>query len=498
METDDPFASVAALCHISSSQEEHLRRCRFAGEPEDEPFFSGESSDIPVASTEIMIVSPPESPEENQDDDNIPRDNDVFITPPEESTLAASQEEQQQTVAVDNRDDPADEGVANNEKIAAVDGNCADDLRAVDLGRDTDLGFSAGVELTDRIAIDSGSLSSPVVDRAHEDDVIGCESLNTWIMNRELASSDDLRESLLITPKTADKNVGSLTTELCLGSETEKTLARVKKLKSSSKKSKILDENLVLETSKNTLDTETENLGEIVDSSGLEGFSPSNCLKSLRNHQIEEVDGGDREFHGDNSAKRKFDFNTEALESNFEENIAVLEISEGRIEGGNEEIEDDEANRPCNISERFSDAKFPEKQNDIKAKNIDDIDKFRYVGPMGAKRSLNAKFSEKQNDDEAKNIDDIDKFRYANTVGANSLEKQRDVRARHALPKSLCRNNANVGGEAVHDVVLCSRNFKEVTILDVLNILPEDYNYDPSLANVSVLEAAKRRGINFP
>ncbi|KAF2282736.1 hypothetical protein GH714_043572 [Hevea brasiliensis] len=372
METDDPFAPVAALCHISSSQEEHLRRCRFAGEPEDEPFFSGESSDIPVASTEIMIVSPPESPEENQDDDNIHRDNDVFITPPEESTLAASQEEQQQTVAVDNRDDPADEGVVNNEEIGP------------------------------------------------------------WM------------------------------------------------------------------TSKNTLDTETENLGEIVDSSGSEGFSPSKCLKSLRNHQIEEFEGGDREFHGDNSAKRKLDFNTEALESNFEENIAALEISEGRIEGGNEEIEDDEANRPCIISERFSDAKFPEKQNDSKAKNIDDIDKFRYVGPMGAKRSLNAKFSEKQNDDKAKNIDDIDKFRYADTVGANSLEKQRDVRARHALPKSSCRNNANVGGEPAHDVVLCSRNFKEVTILDVLNILPEDYNYDPSLANVSVLEAAKRRGINFP
>ncbi|OAY60121.1 hypothetical protein MANES_01G087600v8 [Manihot esculenta] len=489
MEANDPFASMAALCHISSSQEEHLSRCRFAGEPEDESFFSDEFGDIPVASTGIMIVSPPESLEENRNEDNVSRDNDVFITPPEESTLAASQEEQQQTVAINNRDNRVVEGVANNEETATVDGNYADDLRAVDLGRDTDLGFSTEMEMTERITIDSGSLSSPGADRDHENEVTRCESMNTGIMKRELASNDGLFESLMITRKSGDK------------SETEKTLARVEKsidkLESSLKKSKILDENLVLDTSKNTLGTETENLGETVDISDLEGFSPSSCLKSLQKNQIEhEDDDGDREFHGDSSAKRKLNFYTEALESNCEENNAVLDISEGSARG-NKEIEDD-ANRLCNISERYSDGNFPQKQKEGEAKSIDDIDKFRYVDPMGVNRCLDANVPEKQSDDKAKNIDDIDKFRYAGPLGANSMAKQRDVKAHRELPMSLCRNNSSVRGEPVPDDVMRSRNFKEVTIWDVLNILPEDVNYDPNLANVSVLEAAKRRGITFP
>lgn len=117
---------------------------------------------------------------------------------------------------------------------------------------------------------------------------------------------------------------------------------------------------------------------------------------------------------------------------------------------------------------------------------------------MGVNRCLDANVPEKQSDDKAKNIDDIDKFRYAGPLGANSMAKQRDVKAHRELPMSLCRNNSSVRGEPVPDDVMRSRNFKEVTIWDVLNILPEDVNYDPNLANVSVLEAAKRRGITFP
>ncbi|KAJ9147644.1 hypothetical protein P3X46_029780 [Hevea brasiliensis] len=511
METGDPFASIPERCHISSSQEEHLRRCRFACEPEDENLFSDESGDLRVTSAGVTIVSLPESPEDNENGDKISRDDDAFITLPEQSTLAASQEKQQQTVAVGNRDDRKVEGVANDEEIASVDGNYADDLIAVDMGGDTVLGFSAEVELTERIAIDRGSLSSPGVDRAQKNEVIHCESTraqknevircestNTRIMNRELAAtpSDGLCESLIIIPKTVDKNVGLSTPELHLGTRTEKTLERVvksvKKLKSSLKKSKILDENLVLKTSKATLVTETENLGEIVDSSDFEGFSPSNCLQSLHNHQIDEPDGADRECHGDSSAKRKL---AGTLESDFKENNAVIEIG---IECGNEGIEDDEANRLCNISQRFSDAIFSEKQKDNKAKGIDDMDKFRFVGPVGAKRCSDAKFPEKLKDDKAENIDDIDKLGHVGPMGANPPEKKRNVRAQRVLPKSLCGNFGNVRGEPVPDDVLCSRNFKKVTILDVLKMVSQDYNYDPSVLNGSVMGAAKRRGMTFP
>ncbi|KAF2315117.1 hypothetical protein GH714_038186 [Hevea brasiliensis] len=395
METGDPFASIPERCHISSSQEEHLRRCRFACEPEDETLFSDESGDIRVTSAGVTIVSLPESPEDNGNGDNISRDDDAFITLPEQSTLAASQEKQQQTVAVGNRDDRKVEGVANDEEIASVDGNYADDLIAVDMGGNTVLGFSAEVELTERIAIDRGSLSSSGVDRAQKNEVIHCESTraqknevircestNTRIMNRELAAtpSDGLCESLIIIPKTVDENV-------------------------------------------------------------------------------------------------------------------VIEIG---IEGGNEGIEDDEANRLCNISQRFSGAIFSEKQKDNKAEGIDDMDKFRFVGPVGAKRCSDAKFPEKLKDDKAENIDDIDKLGHVGPMGAHPPEKKRNVRAQRVLPKSLCGNIGNVRGEPVPDDVLCSRNFKKVTILDVLKMVSQDYNYDPSVLNGSVMGAAKRRGMTFP
>lgn len=64
------------------------------------------------------------------------------------------------------------------------------------------------MEFTERIAIDSGLLSYPGVDRAQENEVIRCESMQTRIMKRELASSDGLCESLMITPKDADKKNG--------------------------------------------------------------------------------------------------------------------------------------------------------------------------------------------------------------------------------------------------------------------------------------------------
>ncbi|CAI0377033.1 unnamed protein product [Linum tenue] len=71
----DPFASVAELCSVSSSQDEYLRRSRFLLEPPRDshiPFISDSSQDAASAdllreSTPIRMESPPESPvEENQ------------------------------------------------------------------------------------------------------------------------------------------------------------------------------------------------------------------------------------------------------------------------------------------------------------------------------------------------------------------------------------------------------------------------------------------------
>ena len=137
---DDPFASITELCHISASQEERLRHCGFAtGRDGCSDHDANEDSDDPtqpmemeVESTGIVMVSLPETfdeEEEQKKDDSTPQD--LFQTPTEGSLLASS-EEQQPPVAAD---DPAVDGPR------APEPNCTDGDEAVDLGKDSDLGF---------------------------------------------------------------------------------------------------------------------------------------------------------------------------------------------------------------------------------------------------------------------------------------------------------------------------------------------------------------------
>ena len=137
---DDPFASITELCHISASQEERLRHCGFAtGQGGCSDHDANEDSDDPtqpmemeVESTGIVMVSLPETfdeEEEQKKDDSTPQD--LFQTPTEGSLLASS-EEQQPPVAAD---DPAVYGPR------APEPNCTDGDEAVDLGKDSDLGF---------------------------------------------------------------------------------------------------------------------------------------------------------------------------------------------------------------------------------------------------------------------------------------------------------------------------------------------------------------------
>ncbi|KAK9984796.1 hypothetical protein SO802_034321 [Lithocarpus litseifolius] len=138
---DDPFASITELCHVSASQEERLRHCGFAvgrggcsdhdaNEDSDDPTQPMEV-EVEVESTGIVMVSLPETldEEEEKDDSTL---QDLFQTPPEGSLLASS-EEQQPPVAAD---DPAVDGPR------APEPNCTDGDEAVDLGKDSDLGFS--------------------------------------------------------------------------------------------------------------------------------------------------------------------------------------------------------------------------------------------------------------------------------------------------------------------------------------------------------------------
>ncbi|GLU05511.1 hypothetical protein SLE2022_226090 [Rubroshorea leprosula] len=143
----------AELRHVSSSRESLLSCCRFFRKPEASAAASSSSDDddddeyqnpayIPVDSTRITMVSPPESP----DDENSYLE-DLFHTPPEGSPSVEH--------GVDHR---TVEGVCDRDgDTVPVDADYAGDVTAVKLGRDTDLGFSeVEVELTQRVEIDSG------------------------------------------------------------------------------------------------------------------------------------------------------------------------------------------------------------------------------------------------------------------------------------------------------------------------------------------------------
>ena len=127
----DPFAPITELSHVSASQEDRLHRCPFAFESNDD------EKEEHVESTGILMVSLPESSSAQ----------DVFQTPPEGSVLPSSEE--QWLMALDHHPDQLE-----------VDGP----HDAVDLGKDSDLGFSE-VELTQksRLVEQNMALEAPEV-----------------------------------------------------------------------------------------------------------------------------------------------------------------------------------------------------------------------------------------------------------------------------------------------------------------------------------------------
>ncbi|KAK0587139.1 hypothetical protein LWI29_018041 [Acer saccharum] len=170
MEAKDPFASISDLCHVSSSQEDRLRRCRFAHEPEenDDDEEEEESEDSVEIPTGIIMVSPPDSSVvDDVNYDSTPDCTDIFQTPPEGSFLPSSDDHR------DNRTDFVEEEAA---------GGCTEEDKTVDLGADTDLRFSE-VELTQRLDC--------------ENEVIDCESDTIRVLKRGSVTKECLRDSQL-------------------------------------------------------------------------------------------------------------------------------------------------------------------------------------------------------------------------------------------------------------------------------------------------------------
>jgi hypothetical protein len=149
----DPFASITELCHVSASQEDRLRHCPFARESNDD------DEDDRVESTGILMVSLPESSSAH----------DVFQTPPEGSVLQSSEE--QWSMAFDHPYDRAVDGPRD----------------AVDLGKDSDLGFSE-VELAQRVNDDSVSECRMRTESSLEEGLADSLSKKSNLSEQQMAS----------------------------------------------------------------------------------------------------------------------------------------------------------------------------------------------------------------------------------------------------------------------------------------------------------------------
>lgn len=488
MEENDPFAAITKLCQVSSSQEQHLNHCPFALEPQTSGELLSLDAEIPVASTAITMVSPPQTPQDNHKDGL--QNDDVFTTPPEEPFLSSSknqheqqQQEEEEEVAFDHgKEDRRFERAVTDENIAVDDGDCEES------SREKDLGFTVEGELTERIEIEGDSGGGE--DNSQDKEVIHCNYMKGMVLKRVLASSNNvLGESSSKRSKLNDKNLGMVTPEPSLRAEIGNSLKRLVKsldkfkwtpsasvgaepvkyderlvktvdvTMTESKRSKPLDKNSVLGIPSSSLVSDMErireDLGDYVEKLGSEGGNDSNHgLKSPQNEQVGEmvieVNGRGSECSGESSAKRKLEFSTEVIEYEFEGNDATLRF----VDDG---VDEREANGFCNTREEHS-----------ARKSTDDLEKFRYVGP---------------------------------NVGTNACGKEDDVREKRVLPASVPGRKENAGaGEAEHDTVLFEMTCMDlqITLLDVLKILAEEERYDPSLEKLSILEAAKIGGMTFP
>ncbi|OMP07248.1 hypothetical protein COLO4_07505 [Corchorus olitorius] len=147
MEPDDPFNWIMELCQRPASDEYRLRSYSYFGQPDSDTDSDSDSDtektrDIPVASTGITMVSLPESTEDEMlDDTQTLSDEEIFHTPPESRSPSTS---------FNN---------GNDDQVIGADADSGGESRkVVDLGRDTDLGFSGvevGVDSTQRIEVAS-------------------------------------------------------------------------------------------------------------------------------------------------------------------------------------------------------------------------------------------------------------------------------------------------------------------------------------------------------
>ncbi|KAJ7944678.1 Kelch repeat-containing protein [Quillaja saponaria] len=291
MNANDPYGFMLELCRVSFSQEDLLRRRPFVGDSveEDEPSCSGE---IPVASTGITMMSLPETQDE-RNDSSTPQD--VFHTPPEEPALSTN-DDQPRTMEFEhctvNRtvfDDEAED----------VDywADCIEGGSSVDLGRDSDLGFSE-VEMTRRI----GSHGVHGVDEFTD-----LKLNEVRVLEREVSLKDGLGELPSKRLKLSEQNLGLDTSTDCFGIESPKPRehivskgkmacdeASLYNCGSDSQENVIITEQLLAETSDD--DGEEHAIGESSGTKNLD--SCENLNAQVIQSELEQSSGGGFSFGG--------------------------------------------------------------------------------------------------------------------------------------------------------------------------------------------------------
>ena len=141
---EDPFHSFAEPCHISSSQEDLLRNCPLKFQPNDGTGDDSQSSGgVRVESAGIIMLSLPES----TNDESAALDE--FQTPPEEVQPASSAE--QRTPAADRKNEVRVDD--DKEDRVAADLSCTDGAATIELGKDSDLGFSEPTSAVKVVAV---------------------------------------------------------------------------------------------------------------------------------------------------------------------------------------------------------------------------------------------------------------------------------------------------------------------------------------------------------
>ncbi|KAK8703177.1 hypothetical protein V6N13_021503 [Hibiscus sabdariffa] len=134
MDQGDPFGWLIDECQMSPSEAFDLQHCSYFGVPDSGGSDDGDRNpvDMPVKPTGISVLSPPDSQDElTNHQSNVPEDQEIFHTPPEFRSTPTSS------------DNYSDDRMAGN--CLDRDGGTVpievDSGSAVDLWRDTDLGF---------------------------------------------------------------------------------------------------------------------------------------------------------------------------------------------------------------------------------------------------------------------------------------------------------------------------------------------------------------------